>query len=372
MEHFDAIIVGGGPAGATCAWRLVQTGYKVLVLDKKVFPRDKVCAGWITPSVIDDLALPVEEYRSQFTFQPFTAFRTGMIGDDMVVTEYDRPVSYGIRRCEFDHYLLQRSGARLQLGEAVKEFARRNGSWLINDTWEAPLLIGAGGHFCAVARLLGADVGKQELAVTAQEMEVRLTPAQQADLPIRREAPELYFCQDLAGYGWAVRKGDYLNIGLGREDDHGLSGHVAEFLDYMIRERRIARDIPARMSGHAYLLYRHAKREVIGDGVLLIGDAAGLAYTQSGEGIRPAVESGLMAAQTITALAGDYRRDALRTYEQALRDRFGARGTHIGDAWLPASLKQKVAERLLHNAWFTRHVVLDRWFFQRQQPALQH
>ncbi len=372
MESFDAIIVGGGPAGATCAWRLVQAGCKVLVLDKKAFPRDKVCAGWITPSVIEDLELPIDEYRRQFTFQPFTAFRTGMIGHDMVVTEYDRPVSYGIRRREFDHYLLQRSGARLQLGEAANEIKRRNGSWLINDTWAAPLLIGAGGHFCAVARLLGADIGKHELAVKAQEMEVMLTPSQQADLPVRAEVPELYFSRDLAGYGWVVRKGDYLNIGLGREDDDGLSRHVTEFLDYLVQERRIPRDIPARMAGHAYLLYRHAKREVVGDGVLLIGDAAGLAYTQSGEGIRPAVESGLMAAQTIMALAGDYSPDALCAYEHALRDRFGARDSHAGDAWIPASLKRMIAERLLHNAWFTRHVVLDRWFFHREQPALQH
>ncbi|MEW5755338.1 MAG: NAD(P)/FAD-dependent oxidoreductase [Pseudomonadota bacterium] len=372
MERYDAIIVGGGPAGSSCAWYLTRLGYDVLVLDKKMFPRDKVCAGWITPSVVDDLELPVDEYRRSFTLQPFTAFRTGIIGQEMMTTRYDCTVSYGIRRCEFDHYLLQRSGARLQPGVAAKQFVRRGGMWLVNDTWETPLLIGAGGHFCPVARLMGADVGKQELAVRAQEMEIKLTPAQLADTPVCAEVPELYFCPDLAGYGWVVRKGEYLNIGLGRESDVALSRHVSEFIDYLHFEGRIPRDIHARMSGHAYLLYQHAKREIIGDGVLLIGDAAGLAYTQSGEGIRPAVESGLMAARLIALLRGDYSVDALRAYEYALQKRFGQRSHKGIDSWVPMSLKRMIGEKLLHTAWFTRHVVLDRWFFHHEKPALNY
>ena len=80
----------------------------VLVIDKATFPRDKVCAGWITPEVITELQIDVPEYRHGRTFQPITAFRVGIIGTREVVdVEYRRPVSFGIRRCEFDHYLLQ-------------------------------------------------------------------------------------------------------------------------------------------------------------------------------------------------------------------------------------------------------------------------
>ena len=70
MENCDALIVGGGPAGSTCARKLRQAGLDVTVLDSSSFPRDKVCAGWITTQVVDDLGLDVDEYRVGRTFQP--------------------------------------------------------------------------------------------------------------------------------------------------------------------------------------------------------------------------------------------------------------------------------------------------------------
>jgi flavin-dependent dehydrogenase len=51
----DVIIVGGGPAGSSCAWSLKRQGVDCLVLDKEPFPRGKPCAGWITPEVVEDL-----------------------------------------------------------------------------------------------------------------------------------------------------------------------------------------------------------------------------------------------------------------------------------------------------------------------------
>jgi menaquinone-9 beta-reductase len=51
VETCDALVVGGGPAGSSCAWKLRQHGMAVTVMDKAPFPRNKVCAGWITPAV---------------------------------------------------------------------------------------------------------------------------------------------------------------------------------------------------------------------------------------------------------------------------------------------------------------------------------
>src|SRR5262245_56970319 len=133
METCDVLVVGGGPAGSTCAWKLRQAGADVLVIDQATFPRDKLCAGWITPPVIDTLQLDTEGYAAQRTFQPITGFRTGVIGSSRDVrTGYDAPVSYGIRRCEFDDYLLRRSRARVREGTPVKTIVRQNGRWLIN------------------------------------------------------------------------------------------------------------------------------------------------------------------------------------------------------------------------------------------------
>jgi len=108
-----------------------------------------------------------------------------------------------------------------------------------------------------------------------------------------------------------------------------------------------------------------------GDVVVLVGDAAGLAYRQSGEGIRPAVESGLLAAATIVAANGQYTRSRLEPYQERLQARLGS-GSVSGalSRIVPAGLGAVVARRLLETRAFVREVVLDRWFLHRYEPAL--
>jgi flavin-dependent dehydrogenase len=216
METCDVLIVGGGPAGSSCARKLRRAGLDVIVMDRAVFPRDKVCAGWITPQVITDAGIDCDDYRRGRTLQPVAGFRTGLIGGHgEVETVYDRPVSYGIRRCEFDQYLLQRSDARLKLGTQISSIRTDGRQWVINDSVRAAVLVGAGGHFCPVARWLNPTIDREPLVV-AQEAEFRIEPRDAASWTAAPGTPELYFCRDLKGYGWCFRKGQYLNVGLGR------------------------------------------------------------------------------------------------------------------------------------------------------------
>jgi geranylgeranyl reductase family protein len=370
VETCDALIVGGGPAGSSCAWKLRAHGMDVMVLDKALFPRDKVCAGWITPAVVQALQLDTEAYARERVLQPITAFRTGLIHGSEIETRYPDTVSFGIRRCEFDDYLLQRSGARTQLGQALKSVEKRGSQWIVNGAITTPLLIGAGGHFCPVARFLGAKLGASEPAVTAKEIEFEMNPEQLADCRVRADTPELYFCRDLKGYGWCFRKGDYLNIGLGREGNPGLSQQLGDFCDFLMQRGRIPGNIPDKFHGHAYLLYGHSRRKLLDDGVLLVGDAAGLAYPESGEGIRPAVESGLIAAAAVVEAGEDYRRQTLQAYPSRLKARFGPEAAPAG-GMVPGFLRNILAGALLGSRWFTRRVVLDRWFLHAHQPGLQ-
>ena len=66
-------------------------------------------------------------------------------------------------------------GARLRLGEAWESMERVDGRWLVNGAISAALVIGAGGHFCPVVRFLGANLGKGERAISAQEIEFEMT-----------------------------------------------------------------------------------------------------------------------------------------------------------------------------------------------------
>jgi len=104
---------------------------------------------------------------------------------------------------------------------------------------------------------------------------------------------------------------------------------------------------------------------------MLVGDAAGLAYPQSGEGIRPAIESGLIAASTLLEANGRYTRDRLEPYAGHLRKRCGVRPlAHLLSRAVPPGVAAAAARRLLDRPWFVRNVVLDRWFLHAHEPAL--
>ena len=275
---------------------------------------------------------------------------------------------HSIRRTEFDAWLLERSGARLRLGEGLQSLRREGDRWIANEAIRAEFLVGAGGHFCPVARHLGVRPGPGEPAVVAREIEFELDAAQQAACPLQPELPELYFAEDLRGYGWAVRKGDWLNVGLGRQDLEAFPGHVERFLDWLVERGRVPHDLPRGLRGHAYLLHDQAPRPLAGDGVLLAGDSAGMAYGRSGEGIRPAVEAGLLAAR---ALLQDG--DPVDRYRRAVIERLGVRYGRVRSGptdWVPRRWRGPLFGDLIGRTWIAGPLVVDRWFLHRDEPPL--
>jgi flavin-dependent dehydrogenase len=365
----DAIVVGGGPAGSTCAWDLTRAGARVVVVDRAVFPRDKCCAGWITPQVVQALAFDPCAYARSHTIQPITAFATSTIGAPALTTAFSRVVSYAIRRCEFDHFLLERSGAIL-LTRPVQRPERRRGRWVVADAVEAPMLVGAGGHFCPVARMLNAvrDAGP---VVVAQETEFRLAPPDAARNPVRGDTPELFFCSDRRGYGWCVRKDDYLNIGFGRLGAAGFRQQVVDFVTRLKTSHKVPDRLPEHWPGHAYRIYARPMRQMVDDGVILVGDAAGLAHPVSGEGILTAVESGRLAAKVIAAAGSDYTARRLAGYAALVEQRYGRPASSADEPWmLPSALVSWVGVRLMAMPWFARHVLLGHWFLHHRLSPL--
>jgi len=340
----------------------------------KLFTRHKVCAGWVTPAVLTSLEVDYNDYAKDHVIQPITSFITGMIGGKEIRTEYKAVVSYGIRRGESDHYLLKRANVRTDEGVKLEDIRRDGQHWIVNNKYRTPLIIGAGGHFCPVARFMGAKPGSKEAAVKAQEVEFLMSEQQKAQCSVAEETPELYFCPDLLGYGWIFRKGDYLNIGLGRQDNRSLSKHVTRFVDDLIARGKVPGDIKEKFLGHAYLLYGDSPRKIVDDGMLLIGDSIGLAYPQSGEGIRPAIESGLLAAKAIIAANKQYDRKTMDNYINMLAQRLGKMekqtASPFAETFLP-KITQFVGKQILSNRWASRHIVIDRWFLHNNQPPLR-
>lgn len=357
MTNVDVVVVGGGPAGSSCAGALVTSGFDVVVIDAARFPRDKVCGGWITPDVVRLLELDLRDYGARHVLEPLTSFKVALLGQAPVCVDYGRAVSYAIRRKEFDHYLLRRTRAWVVEAAPVTAIERGNGRWVVGGAWSARYLVGAGGHRCPVARTLNPGLVHEQVVV-AQRAELAMPMRDLA-----RGTPELYFAPDLRGYGWVIPKGGWVNIGLGREDARHLPAHARAFVDGLIAQGRLDRSAALHLEGHAYLLASASRRRAVGDHVLLAGDAAGVAAPSSGEGIFGAVTSGLLAAEAIRRHARDHEDAALSRYADWLATRLGVgRSVRPAAAWLPAPWRTRAIAAALGSRLFTRRVLLDQAF----------
>jgi flavin-dependent dehydrogenase len=199
--------------------------------------------------------------------------------------------------------------------------------------------------------------------VVAKEAEFRLDGRGTTVAP---DVPELFFCDDLDGYGWCVRKGDYLNVGIGRRTSANFSAYVDQFVSFLENSGKAAGASRHPWRGHAYLASGIGVRPIVADGLLLIGDAAGLAYPESGEGIRPAIESALLAAQALISAGGHGQLEDLLPYQISVA---GLHPQANSAPPLARSALSVIGRVLLRSPWFTKHVVLDGWFLRSQRAT---
>ena len=292
MKNVDVIIVGGGPAGAACAWKLAQHQVDFLVLDKAIFPRVKPCAGWITPLVLRDLEINPTDYP--FGIKHFTNFQVSIKDFQFKL----RTNQYAIRRVEFDDWLLHRSDPAIE-NHTVKEIRVEDDRYLIDDMFSAKTIVGAGGTNCPIQKNFFKNVldGHKGDLIVAQEEEFAYE--------YQDDRCHLWFLQNgLPGYAWYVPKANgFVNIGLGgsaaklKDTNDTLKRHwglLVEKLDKM----GLVKGHEFKPVGHSYFL--RGKNAVLRQGnAYIVGDAIGLATRDMGEGIGPAIQSGIRAAEAI-------------------------------------------------------------------------
>ena len=297
MQHHETIIIGGGPAGSSCAWHLKKHEKDVLILDKQSFPRLKLCAGWITAKVMEDLEFSAADYPHPISELKVKVHLPWL---PWVLSWFPtRWVNYSIRRLEFDHWLLERSGATI-VQHSVKKIEKEKNLYLIDGQYSCQYLIGAGGTMCPVRRTFFPQNRAKEDQIATLEHEF--------EYPARPEICHLYFfTRGLKGYAWYVPKGNgFVNVGLGgssryfKKSGTNIHQHYRSFLMDLVQGGLLDAQTVAQIKdkGHPYYLFSY-EGAVKKEGCFLIGDSAGLASVDLGEGIGPAIESGLLVAKEI-------------------------------------------------------------------------
>ena len=316
-EHYDVIVVGAGPAGATLARELARDGMAVLLLEKRKLPRYKCCAGGVTVRARRLLDFDISEVVEDVIYQLSIAHTLGTPHRG----RHAEPLIYMVMRDRFDGLLARQArdaGAEVVEEQEVKQIqvgVEGVEVSTVDHAFCCRVLVGADGAYSTVARKLGMG----RAADYSVAMEAELVVAEEEMARWRSGVGIDLGC--LPGcHAWVFPKRRHLSIGAmcvaSRASDLKRCYHK------FVGSLGIGDGAAARASGH---LIPTCRRGAVfyRDSALLLGDAAGLADPLTGEGIHNAILSARLAAPIISSSLGSGRIE-LQEYQQAVEDRIVA------------------------------------------------
>jgi flavin-dependent dehydrogenase len=368
--RYDVLITGAGPAGCAAAYDLARAGKRVLMLDRRTFPRHKACACGLTRKTLRALRYSVDPVVERVCREVVLQEAGPRFQDGIRVADKSFEVRLRTRKIicamavreKFDTFCLEQTlatGAELTKIDGV--VAVRESSTGVEldvsidgatETFSAPVLIGADGSNGQMRRLwAGLDAQRNtvphDAAIESRAAELASEPAWyargfalEATVPFQAlpqqlpggDGPEdlvFDFAPIAGGYGWMFPKGDHINVGVGgfvpTESAAAQDGGFYESVTRALLERYTRQKlgielgtVQAHVSGQHLGLGGHAY--VPRGRVLLAGDAAGLVDPLTGEGIHSAIKSGQAAAGAVMA-CGEAETTALSAaYSERLRE----------------------------------------------------
>ncbi|MBK1735962.1 geranylgeranyl diphosphate reductase [Halorhodospira abdelmalekii] len=322
-DRFDVAVVGGGPAGATAAHELVRRGHSVAFIDRP--GRIKPCGGLIPPQLIREFEIPFDliaaNVRGARIVSPTLNHADMPIpapGVAVPPDEEDGPLSMlsMVDREVFDEWLRQRAadaGAERRDGRFTKlervddgilleyEEGRGRTDAPRRQIW-ARTVIGADGARSTVGKQ--AVPGAQDIPCVGAYHEIIESPPAQDDRFDPNRA-DLHYRGELSPdfYAWIFPHGGTTSVGVASGvKGFSLKGAVAQ----LRRETGLDQAKTLRCEG-APIPIGPLERWDDGQNVVLVGDAAGVVASASGEGIYYAMASAKYAADAVeeTLRSGD-------------------------------------------------------------------
>jgi geranylgeranyl reductase family protein len=349
-DEADVIVVGAGPAGATTAFYLAQSGLDVLLLEKSRFPREKVCGDGLTPRAVKSLVgmgISVSEQDGWVRNKGLRVIGAGQ-RLELAWPELSSYPGFGVVRTrhDLDEALARRAeqaGARLIEGVTVTGPLRHERSGRIRGVIARP--DGGEERSYAARVVVAADGNSSRLSVS---MGLRKRDDRPLGVAVRTYYTSPRHDDDyleswldlwdgdrlLPGYGWIFGMGDGTsNVGLGLLNTSAAFGHT----DYHALLRKWLKGMPAEWGfteenrtapiRGAALPMGFNRTPQYHQGLLLVGDAGGMVNPFNGEGIAYAMESGQILARTVAqALArgrGAETERVLASYPHALGQEYG-------------------------------------------------